>query len=201
MAPGPTSCRWTYGCRCGPTRSSTSPRSPRCSRPPSRWRWSTAARSTSKRRSASTCPSMPTTDGGRSRSGTCWSTRPSGLPAVRRLWELRSVEDRIEAVLSARPAATPGMRFEYSCVGYIVAGLLLERVSGAPLPKLVREYVTGPFGMSDTGFLPTADLAARTAATEYQTYVDRDMVRASVHDENSWSLGGTAGNAGLFSTA
>jgi CubicO group peptidase (beta-lactamase class C family) len=125
----------------------------------------------------------------------------SGLPAVRRLWELRSVEDRIEAVLSARPAATPGMRFEYSCVGYIVAGLLLERVTGAPLPQLVRKYVTGPSAMSDTGFLPTADLAARTAATEYQTYVDRGMVRASVHDENSWSLGGTAGNAGLFSTA
>ncbi|MBM0235975.1 serine hydrolase [Micromonospora sp. ATA32] len=39
------------------------------------------------------------------------------------------------------------------------------------------------------------------AATEYQPHIGRGMLRGSVHDENSWSLGGTAGNAGLFGTA
>jgi CubicO group peptidase (beta-lactamase class C family) len=40
----------------------------------------------------------------------------------------------------------------------------------------------------------------RTVATEYQPALARGTVRGTVHDEASWSLGGTAGNAGLFAT-
>ncbi|MGH8774932.1 MAG: serine hydrolase domain-containing protein [Jiangellaceae bacterium] len=128
-------------------------------------------------------------------------THTSGLPALRRLWELPSRAARVDAVVHTRPTRPPGTGFEYSCVGYIVAGLLLERVAGAPLPDLVAALVTKPLGLADTGFRPVGDVAARAAATEWQPYVDRGVVRGSVHDENSWSLGGTAGNAGLFSTA
>ncbi len=41
----------------------------------------------------------------------------------------------------------------------------------------------------------------RTAATEYQADPPRGLVRGQVHDENAWSLGGVAGEAGVFSTA
>jgi CubicO group peptidase (beta-lactamase class C family) len=128
-------------------------------------------------------------------------THVSGLPALRRLWEVPAGDERVAAVLASRPTQPPGSRFEYSCIGYIVGGLLLERVSGVTLPDLVGEYVTTPLGLSDTRYTPPADVVERTAATENQPYVGRGVVRGSVHDENSWSLGGTAGNAGLFSTA
>jgi CubicO group peptidase (beta-lactamase class C family) len=35
----------------------------------------------------------------------------------------------------------------YSCVGYLVTGLRLERVMYAPLPELVEQFVTEPLGM------------------------------------------------------
>lgn len=127
-------------------------------------------------------------------------THTSGLPAVLRLWELPTRADRVAAVLSCGLQRPPGSEFEYSCVGYIVAGLLLERVTGRSLPELVHRHVTEPLRLHDTGYQPTGELAARAAATEDQPYVARGMVRAGVHDENNWSLGGAAGNAGVFST-
>jgi DNA-binding MurR/RpiR family transcriptional regulator len=55
--------------------------------------------------------------------------------------------------------------------------------------------------MRDAGFLPTADLLPRVAATEDEAYCGRGMVRGTVHDENAWSLGGAVGHAGMFATA
>jgi CubicO group peptidase (beta-lactamase class C family) len=96
---------------------------------------------------------------------------------------------------------TPGSHFEYSCVGYITLGLFLERLTGSRLPRLVEHAVLAPLGLADTSYRPNRALVARSAATEFQPYVNRGVVRGEVHDENSWALGGTAGNAGLFSTA
>jgi CubicO group peptidase (beta-lactamase class C family) len=129
-------------------------------------------------------------------------THTSGLPALLSLWtDWPDRESRRRAVLEAPLVNRPGEAFEYSCVGFMVAGFLAEQVTGRALPDLVRERVCAPLGLVDTGYLPGPDRVGRTAATEYQPYVGRGMVRGGVHDENSWSLGGTAGNAGLFGTA
>ncbi|MFD0579072.1 serine hydrolase domain-containing protein [Dactylosporangium darangshiense] len=129
-------------------------------------------------------------------------THTSGLPALLSLWtDWPDREARAAAVLNAPLVNPPGTTFEYSCVGYLVAGLLATQVTGRPLPELVRDRVCGPLGLVDTGYLPSPSQVERTAATEYQPYVGRGMVRGSVHDENSWSLGGTGGNAGIFGTA
>ncbi len=79
--------------------------------------------------------------------------------------------------------------------------MLAERAGGAPLDVLVRDRVTGPLGLRDTGYRPTGELADRAAATEFQATPPRGMVRGEVHDENAWALGGVAGHAGVFSTA
>jgi hypothetical protein len=50
-------------------------------------------------------------------------------------------------------------------------------------------------------FNPPALLLPRIAATEYQPWTGRGMIRGSVHDENAWAFGGVAGHAGIFSTA
>jgi CubicO group peptidase (beta-lactamase class C family) len=129
-------------------------------------------------------------------------THTSGLPALLSLWtDWPDRETRAAAVLNVPLVNAPGTAFEYSCVGYLVAGLLATQVTGRPLPELVRERVCAPLRLVDTGYLPSPSQIARTAATEYQPYVGRGMVRGSVHDENSWSLGGTGGNAGIFGTA
>ncbi|AYY13444.1 class A beta-lactamase-related serine hydrolase [Actinobacteria bacterium YIM 96077] len=128
-------------------------------------------------------------------------THTSGLPAIQRLWEVPSPSRRRAAIFETPLNRMPGSHHEYSCVGYIVLGLLLERVTGTRLARLVDEAILTPLRLSDTRYLPNRQLIERSAATEYQPYTGRNMVRGEVHDETSWSLGGTAGNAGLFSTA
>jgi CubicO group peptidase (beta-lactamase class C family) len=123
----------------------------------------------------------------------------SGLPAVKRMWEIPA-ESRMDALLSATVEHPPGTSFEYSCIGYITLGIVLERLTGKRLDELIRAAIIEPLGLDDTTFLPGGDVTPRIAATEHQPYVDRPMVRGEVHDETNWSLGGVCGNAGLFST-
>jgi CubicO group peptidase (beta-lactamase class C family) len=129
-------------------------------------------------------------------------THTSGLPAIRELWTVPG--DRLvrsDAVLATVQEAEPGERHVYSCVGYLITGVLLERLLGSPLPELTRRYVVEPLGLSDTGYRPSAAVVPRVAATEFDAKVGRGIVRGQVHDEASWSLDGMGGNAGVFSTA
>ncbi|HRO04250.1 MAG TPA: serine hydrolase domain-containing protein, partial [Terricaulis sp.] len=87
----------------------------------------------------------------------------SGLAAYASGAELSSVEpigDTPSAqrssfalqLLRAPPAQAPGQAFVYSNAGYIVAGVMLERVGGAPIETLMRERLFAPLGMAHTAF-------------------------------------------------
>ncbi len=106
---------------------------------------------------------------------------------------------RIQAVMDAPLKNAPGSTYLYSDLNLITLGVLVERLTGRGLDEVVRERITAPLGMADTGYNP-AD-RTRTAATEFQSTPDRGMVWGEVHDENAWSLDGVAGHAGVFSTA
>jgi len=69
----------------------------------------------------------------------------------------------------------------------ITAGKLVELIAGKPLDRVVRERITAPLSMRDTGYNPPTSELARIAATEYQSSPARGMVRGSVHDENAWA--------------
>jgi CubicO group peptidase (beta-lactamase class C family) len=117
----------------------------------------------------------------------------SGLPAGRAL-PANPTEAR-RRVLGTALEAEPGTRYEYSDLGPIVLGFVIERVTGEPLDRFVRHAVYEPLGMHATTFRPERALAARTAATE------RGVPRGEVHDRTAHALGGVAGHAGLFATA
>ncbi|MFC4553773.1 serine hydrolase domain-containing protein [Georgenia faecalis] len=126
-------------------------------------------------------------------------THTAGLLDVLDLW--RTDGDRAaraHRVLAAPLLSEPGTTHRYSCVGFLVLGLLLERLTGLDLPALLATTVTGPLGMTSTGYSVAPGAVA--AATEHQVDPPRGMVRGAVHDEAAWALGG-AGNAGVFSTA
>jgi len=130
-------------------------------------------------------------------------THTSGLQWWLPLWrDWPDRDSRIRAAL-AHPPATPPHGFVYSDLNLITLGVLLEHLGGAPLDVLVRDGITVPLCMSDTGFVTQLGHVAadRFAATEIEEDTGRGMVRGQVHDENAWSLGGVAGHAGVFSTA
>nr|WP_232519658.1 serine hydrolase domain-containing protein [Actinosynnema pretiosum] len=129
-------------------------------------------------------------------------THTSGLAAWLPLWSGWPDRDsRIKAVMDVAPTSAPGANYLYSDLNLITLGVLVERVSGMPLDALVRETITEPLGLVDTGYNPPPEKLDRIAATEFQASPPRGVVRGSVHDENAWSLGGVAGHAGVFSTA
>jgi uncharacterized protein YbbC (DUF1343 family)/CubicO group peptidase (beta-lactamase class C family) len=93
----------------------------------------------------------------------------------------------------------PGARFEYSDLGYVVLGALVEKVSGTPLDAFARASFYAPLGMHDTTFSPPPALAARAAPTAKEGAGDA-YLQGTAHDPRARALGGVAGHAGLFST-
>lgn len=138
----------------------------------------------------------------------------SGLPAWLPLYlRASSRENVIPYLAEVALESQPGEKAVYSCLGYIVLGKLLERVTGQSLDKLAQERIFTPLGMESTQFNPPRSCREGCAATEDSNSFERRMVNyerydwregviiGQVHDENAHFLGGVSGNAGLFSTS
>jgi serine-type D-Ala-D-Ala carboxypeptidase len=128
-------------------------------------------------------------------------THRSGLPASRDLWKLATnpQEARL-GVVDATLQCRPGVCFDYSDLGMVLLGMVVENVSGVGLDRFVRERVFEPLGMTSTFFRPADSLRARIAPTDVNPPRGYPL-RGEVADENAYALGGIAGHAGLFSTA
>jgi len=74
---------------------------------------------------------------------------------------------------------------------------VVAAVAGEPLDAAVRRLVTGPLGLTASGFRPNGP-ARRFAATERRG--DGTAWTGIVHDENARLMGGVAGHAGLFAS-
>lgn len=144
-------------------------------------------------------------------------THRSGLPAWIPLYaHADDVPGRIAHLGSVPLVSAPLCGVTYSCPNYLLAGFALERRAGAPLDRLFEERVARPAGLRDLMFKPPPSLRRRIAATEEGNRHERRIaspagdgyngwrqagIWGDVHDHNAWSLGGAAGNAGLFGTA
>jgi len=68
--------------------------------------------------------------------------------------ELRTLQDYVQLYGNRGPVFEPGSRFEYSNYGFILLGLIVEKVSGQSYYDYVREHVYLPAGMTSTGSEP-----------------------------------------------
>lgn len=123
----------------------------------------------------------------------------SGLPAHIKLFESAEGRDAFLSRIVGQPLAyEPGSASEYSDLGFILLGLLLERVLGQPLDVLFRDvaaHLDAPIR-----YCPPDAWRAQTAPTEFDPWRGR-LIQGDVHDENAAALGGVAGHAGLFGPA
>lgn len=76
-----------------------------------------------------------------------WNEWFDDRPEPRSLAEALRVNPRTRTVRWA-----PGERPCYSNEGYLLAGLLLEKLTGRPFDEVMRELVTGPLGMTTAAF-------------------------------------------------
>ncbi|MGH9747565.1 MAG: glycoside hydrolase family 3 N-terminal domain-containing protein [Candidatus Acidiferrales bacterium] len=126
----------------------------------------------------------------------------SGLPAHRDFYKDAKGHDAILARVLAEPLVhEPGKQIEYSDLGFILLGEVVERLTGESLSEYARKEIFGPLGMKDSLFNPQRVLRARIAPTENDVTYRKRLIQGEVHDQNAWAMGGIAGDAGLFSTA
>ena len=114
--------------------------------------------------------------------------------------ELTGKEAYLRAIAALPLEAEIGARCAYSDLGFILLGLLVERIAGVGLDEFARRRIFQPLGMKDTCFVPAPEARRRCAATEDCPWRKR-IIQGEVHDENAFAMGGVAGHAGLFSTA
>jgi CubicO group peptidase (beta-lactamase class C family) len=90
---------------------------------------------------------------------------------------------------------------EYSDLGFILLGEIIERLTGESLDVFAEREIFQTLGMDRSMFHPPRKLRQDIAPTEMDSNFRKRLVWGEVHDENAWAMGGIAGNAGLFSTA
>lgn len=146
----------------------------------------------------------------------------AGLPAWLPYYEWVEQRDRLEPgflgseaaqrgvadYLRGRPLSYPiGTRSEYSDLGFMLLGLLVERMTGQSLQTYCWERLYAPVRAWPLGFRPSRavegppEMSVRLiAATEDDRWRGR-LLRGEAHDENAFAMGGVAGHAGLFGDA
>lgn len=139
----------------------------------------------------------------------------AGLPAWRPLYLHGSTPASFLGRVAAEVRAAPRGATLYSDLGYIVAGLAIERATGLALRELFREAIVRPLGLRRTGFAAPCAAFDNAAPTERGNAYEKKLsapqgrshswrtgiLQGRVHDGNADALGGAAGHAGLFGTA
>lgn len=124
----------------------------------------------------------------------------SGLAAHRPLYESRrgalAFADAICHLRLDAPARTTAI---YSDLGFILLGVLLERIGGgglaAQIGSMLRELTDAPIA-----YRPPVAWRPRIASTGWDPWRQRELI-GDVHDANTWAMDGVAAHAGLFGTA
>jgi CubicO group peptidase (beta-lactamase class C family) len=128
-------------------------------------------------------------------------THTSGLIAHRPYFETLQGRRQVRAaVCRDGPNTAPGKAVVYSDLNFMLLGWALEKAGGDRIDRLFLTEVAAPLGMAATRYRPPARLRQSTAATEAGGDQRREpmLVWGSVHDGNTWALGGVSGHAGLF---
>ncbi len=125
-------------------------------------------------------------------------THTSGLPAdISRANTLKDKTDVINRIKSVKIIYEKGSRICYSDIGFILLGLMIEKITHKSLNENGQELIFKPLGMNDTSYLPDIDRCAPTELRDDAVY--QGLLKGRVHDEKAFALG-QAGHAGLFST-
>lgn len=163
-----------------------------------------------------------------------WLPFPAPAPTVRQLlrhrggllpWQplyLRAARrDEVLALIASLPRRDrPDVSRSYSDLGFILLGMVIEKVTGEDLPAALAELIIKPLGLT-VGYGPIAPATVATSA--HDNAVERRMIETGdpypvllgdsfdhwrvgpisgeVNDGNAhYALGGVAGHAGLFAT-
>ena len=126
----------------------------------------------------------------------------SGLPAYERLFlKAKTRDELLQSAFRTPLTADPGVRAEYSDIGFIVLGVALERIADEGLDRFCQRELFGPLGMLHTTYNPPVAWRDSIPPTADDRTFRHRIIQGEVQDENASVLGGVAAHAGLFATA
>ncbi|OYO32529.1 serine hydrolase [Janthinobacterium sp. PC23-8] len=103
-----------------------------------------------------------------------------------------SMPDNLRRLASVPLAFAPGERWAYS-IATDVLGAVIEQVTGLPLAQAVRQLVTGPLAMHDTGFVAVDPTRLAVAYADRQSGYARPRRLRDAGEEHLPFLDGMAG--------
>jgi CubicO group peptidase (beta-lactamase class C family) len=75
-------------------------------------------------------------------------------------FELKTLQDYVKLYGNRAPEFEPGARWQYSNYGFLLLGVLIEKVSGQSYYDYVRDHIFKPAGMTGTASEPEEQLVA-----------------------------------------
>ncbi|MFF3762614.1 serine hydrolase domain-containing protein [Streptomyces sp. NPDC001922] len=132
-------------------------------------------------------------------------THTSGLRPELPFYERAGRAARLEMLWDEEPVAAPGSGRRYSDLNMIALQMVLERITGEGLGALVRTGITGPLGMSATGFRPVGTLPGGAGDGPAEVTGDGPTGAAGVGGggvpgDGSAGAAGARGRAGVAAT-
>jgi D-alanyl-D-alanine carboxypeptidase len=100
--------------------------------------------------------------------------------------------DLLELAVALEPSFPPGAGRAYTDTGFLLAGLIVERLTGEPLQAAYRRLVLDPAGMGDT-WLESSDEAPRGGPVMAHEFDGRDISDMDVTVD--WAGGGLVSTA------
>ena len=126
-------------------------------------------------------------------------THTSGLPAHKQYYKTNLSTDKIlKSIYGEKIEYETGTKVSYSDLGLILLYKIIEKVTEEKFADFLNKEFFQPLEMFETGFNPNFS-NERYAATEFDKKINAPKLGV-VHDDNTESMGGISGHAGLFST-
>lgn len=124
-----------------------------------------------------------------------------GLPAVLKpyldgdLGYVWAPRDLIDLAVAQPVTGRPGAAFAYSNTNYLVAGLLVEAVTGEPLGRVLHERIFAPLHLRHTAFALTGG-APRPSAQGFTILPGTGRVDVTALTPYAWAAGAIVSTAG-----
>ena len=138
-------------------------------------------------------------------------THASGLPVQNvktyiSKYEVNTPDSLVKHIaLEVARETPPGTCFKYSCLNFVVAQAVVEKITGEKLCDYAANHIFEPLGMNHTRYLPLdreIDPSYLTMIAPTTVQPDGEVLWGQVHDPMARLINqGNSGNAGVFSNA
>lgn len=107
----------------------------------------------------------------------------------------------LQTILNERLLSKPGEKHQYSDLGFMLLGFIIETITAKDLDELASSIIYAPLGLQNDLLFPglTKKRSMPYVSTEKCMW-SKKMLCGTVHDDNCRAMGGVAGHAGLFGT-